>query len=90
LQDKIMPNRLDRGFQKYQEEIEEAALKVLRSGWYVLGPEVEQFEKEFAEYTGAKYCVHCLLAITSRFHMQTKSTFSGWKIWRILLRSIWR
>lgn len=53
----IMPNRLDRGFYKYQEEFENKALEVLRSGWYVLGKEVESFEKEFAEYTGAKYCV---------------------------------
>lgn len=54
---KIMPNRLDRGFEKYQEEIEAAALKVLRSGWYVLGPEVAAFEEEFASYVGSKYCV---------------------------------
>lgn len=54
---KIMPNRMDRGFQKYQEEFEAKALEVLRSGWYVLGKEVEAFEQEFAAYTGAKYCV---------------------------------
>lgn len=54
---KIMPNRLDRGFLKYQKEFEDKALDVLRSGWYVLGPEVSSFEEEFAEYTGAKYCV---------------------------------
>lgn len=54
---KVMPNRMDRGFFKYQEEFERKALKVLRSGWYVLGQEVEAFEKEFADYTGAKYCV---------------------------------
>lgn len=54
---KIMPNRMDRGFFKYQEEFEEKALEVLRSGWYVLGKEVEAFEQEFAAYTGAKYCV---------------------------------
>ena len=41
----------------HQEEYEEAALRVLRSGWYVLGKEVEQFEQEFAAYTGRKYCV---------------------------------
>ena len=57
MQDKIAQNRLDRGFQKYQEEIESAALRVLRSGWYILGPEVENFEKEFAEYVGSRYCV---------------------------------
>ena len=53
----IMPNRMDRGFYKYQDEIEQAALNVLRSGWYVLGKEVSAFEEEFAAYTGAKYCV---------------------------------
>lgn len=54
---KIMPNRLDRGFELYQQEFEEKALQVLRSGWYVLGREVEEFEKEFASYTGSKHCV---------------------------------
>lgn len=54
---KIMPNRLDRGFLKYQDEFEQKAIEVLRSGWYVLGKEVESFEQEFAAYTGSKYCV---------------------------------
>ena len=54
---KIMPNRMDRGFYKYQEEFEQKALEVLRSGWYILGPEVEAFEKEFAAYTGSAHCV---------------------------------
>lgn len=54
---KIMPNRLDRGFEKYQAEFEEKAIEVLRSGWYVLGKEVQCFEQEFAAYTGAGYCV---------------------------------
>lgn len=53
----IMPNRMDRGFYKYQEEFEQKALEVLRSGWYVLGKEVSSFEEEFAAYTGGKYCV---------------------------------
>ena len=54
---KIMPNRLDKGFFMYQQEFEQKALDVLRSGWYVLGNEVKSFEEEFASYTGAKYCV---------------------------------
>lgn len=54
---KIMANRLDRGFYKYQQEFEEKAIEVLRSGWYVLGKEVETFEKDFAKYTGAKHAV---------------------------------
>mgnify|MGYP006314498195 CR=1 FL=1 len=53
----IMPNRLDKGFFRYQEELESKAIEVLRSGWYVLGPEVKAFEEEFAQYTGAKHCV---------------------------------
>ena len=53
----IMPNRMDRGYFRYQQEFEEKALNVLRSGWYILGKEVEAFENEFAVYTGAKYCV---------------------------------
>jgi len=55
--EKIMPNRLDRVFYQYQDELEAKALEVLRSGWYVLGPEVEGFEREFADYTGSRHCV---------------------------------
>ena len=54
---KIMPNRMDRGFEKYQAEFEQKAIDVLRSGWYILGKEVSSFEEEFAKYTGAKYSV---------------------------------
>lgn len=54
---KIMPNRMDRGFYKYQKEFEQKALDVLRSGWYVLGNEVASFEEEFAKYVGTKYSV---------------------------------
>ncbi len=56
-QEKIVPNRMDRGFYAYQEEFEAKALDVLRSGWYVLGKEVTEFEEEFAAFTGAKYCI---------------------------------
>ena len=55
--EKIMQSRLDRGFQRYQEEYEKKALEVLRSGWYILGKEDEAFEEEFASYVGTKYAV---------------------------------
>lgn len=55
--EKIMPNRLDRGFYLYQKEFENKALEVLRSGWYVLGNEVKCFEHEFAGYIGSKHCI---------------------------------
>ncbi len=48
---------LGRQFELHQAEYEAAALRVLRSGWYVLGPEVEAFEHAFAAYVGRKYCV---------------------------------
>ncbi|MCR5216698.1 MAG: DegT/DnrJ/EryC1/StrS family aminotransferase [Lachnospiraceae bacterium] len=53
----IMPNRMDRLYYRYQEELEQKALEILRSGWYILGKEVSLFEEEFAAYTGSKYCV---------------------------------
>ncbi len=34
------------------DELEQATQRVLRSGWYVRGPEVERFEGQFAEYCG--------------------------------------
>ncbi len=38
-------------------EEEEAVIRVLRSGWLAHGPEVEAFEREFAEYVGVDYAV---------------------------------
>lgn len=38
-------------------ELEAAATRVIRSGWYVLGQEVSAFESEFAQYVGAKHCI---------------------------------
>jgi dTDP-4-amino-4,6-dideoxygalactose transaminase len=41
----------------HSEEYNEAALRVLKSGWYVLGEEVGSFEREFSDFIGVKYCV---------------------------------
>lgn len=54
---KIDLSVLDRQFELYQQEYEEAAIRVLRSGWYILGKELEVFENEFANFVGRKYCV---------------------------------
>jgi dTDP-4-amino-4,6-dideoxygalactose transaminase len=41
----------------YQEAIEEAALRVIRSGWYILGNELKAFESAFAAYCETSHCV---------------------------------
>lgn len=42
---------------RYQEEIENKLLEVFRSGWYLLGGELKNFEANLADYIGAKYAV---------------------------------
>ena len=44
---------------KYKDEIHEAALRVIDSGWYLQGNENEKFEKDYANYIGTKYCIGC-------------------------------
>lgn len=39
------------------DEIDDAIARVLNSGWYILGPEVEAFEVDFAEYCRSMYCI---------------------------------
>jgi dTDP-4-amino-4,6-dideoxygalactose transaminase len=41
----------------YMDELAQAATRVIRSGWYVLGQEVAAFEDEFARYVGARHCI---------------------------------
>ena len=44
---------------KYRDEIHEAVLRVVDSGWYLQGKENEHFEKHYAEYIGTKHCIGC-------------------------------
>ena len=53
----IMPNNLGRQYSLNAKEYENKAIEVLRSGWYILGKEVNAFEEEWAKYIGTKYCV---------------------------------
>lgn len=41
----------------YQSEIEEAVLRVVRSGWYILGDQVKSFERVYAQYCGTANCI---------------------------------
>jgi dTDP-4-amino-4,6-dideoxygalactose transaminase len=42
---------------QYKEELIDASTRVINSGWYIDGNELESFEREFAQYCGTKYCV---------------------------------
>ncbi len=41
----------------HQQEIDQAIARVLASGRYILGPEIDAFEREFAEYLGAAHAI---------------------------------
>ena len=43
----------------HADEIHEAVLRVVDSGWYLQGKENELFEKHYAEYIGSKHCIGC-------------------------------
>jgi len=42
---------------EYREEMIEAAVRVIDSGWYIQGSELSDFEEGFAVYCGSKYCI---------------------------------
>ena len=44
-------------YDELKAELDEAYVRFMRSGWYILGREVEAFEQEFAAYCGVQHCV---------------------------------
>ena len=48
---------LKAAYLELQVELNAAWRRVMDSGWYILGEEVEAFEREFAAYCGAKHCL---------------------------------
>ncbi|MGK7961842.1 DegT/DnrJ/EryC1/StrS family aminotransferase [Crocosphaera sp.] len=55
----IPPVDLVRQYQLISDEIERAVLEVVRSGRYIGGAIVSDFEQQFAQYVGSSYCVGC-------------------------------
>ncbi|WP_413287837.1 DegT/DnrJ/EryC1/StrS family aminotransferase [Bdellovibrio sp. HCB337] len=47
----------------------EAIQKVIKTGMYTMGAHVAQYEKEFAKFLGAKYCVMCSSGSTANLLM---------------------
>ena len=48
---------LKRVTERHSAEIEEAVTRVVRSGRYLQGEEVEQFEQQYAAYIGTKHAI---------------------------------
>jgi dTDP-3-amino-3,4,6-trideoxy-alpha-D-glucose transaminase len=48
---------LDAAYRELEQRIDDAAKRVLGSGRFILGAEVEHFERSFAEQVGARHCV---------------------------------
>ncbi len=48
---------LKAGYLELKDELDEAYNRVMKSGWYILGAEVEAFESEFADYCRVKHCI---------------------------------
>ena len=44
-------------YKSIKDEIDDAYKKVMNSGWYILGGEVGQFEREFAQYCDVNFCI---------------------------------
>lgn len=44
-------------YTELQLELDDAFRRVMGSGWYIMGPECDAFEREFAEYCEVKHCV---------------------------------
>lgn len=44
-------------YKELRDELDAAYDRVMSSGWYILGEEVEAFEKEYARFVGARHCI---------------------------------
>ena len=42
---------------QYEQEFKEAANRVIDSGWYLMGKELEAFEQNYATFCGTKYAL---------------------------------
>lgn len=48
---------LKAAYQELKTELDSAYQRVMESGWFIMGKEVESFEHEFASYCGTKHCI---------------------------------
>jgi len=48
---------LQKNNNRYADELKAACSRVIDSGWFILGEELNQFEENFSAYCGVKYCI---------------------------------
>lgn len=67
---------LKRQYKQIGEEVEKSVTEVLRSGYYIMGPNVKAFESEFADYLGSKHAV-ALNSGTDALHLALRALDIG-------------
>lgn len=53
----IPANNFVKEYKSIKKDIDTSISRVLNSGWFILGEEGKNFEREFAKFIGAKYCI---------------------------------
>lgn len=53
----VVMNDFKKEYHYLKKEIDVAVISTFESGWYILGKNVAEFEKNFAGYLDAKYCI---------------------------------
>jgi dTDP-4-amino-4,6-dideoxygalactose transaminase len=48
---------LNKPYHEIQVELDAAYQRVMKSGWYILGEEVDSFEAQYSPYCGSKHCI---------------------------------
>ncbi len=50
-------NEFERKYSRYRKEILKVVDETFKKGWFILGPELQKFEEDFAKYLGVKFVV---------------------------------
>jgi dTDP-4-amino-4,6-dideoxygalactose transaminase len=48
---------LKSAYHELKDEFDSAVARVMESGYFILGPNVDAFEREYAAYLGVKHCI---------------------------------
>lgn len=60
-------------------ELDAAYNRVMDNSWFIEGPELEKFEKEFAAYCGVKYCVGVATGLDALYPCTQSMGYRQWR-----------